>query len=124
MSKRRGGQIRIHTAKVKKRQGVGSRSITVLDSDEEDPPPTVAGEYAQATKTRVGSSGNVERVAMSTIPFLEVEDLDVCAPLEVSTDIPVDAIAKNIVFVVPAKKRWKKVNDSVSVSTIQTLWYH
>ena len=124
MSKRRGGQIRIHTAKVKKRRGVGSRSITVLDSDEEDPPPTVASEYAQATKTRVGSSGNVERVAMSTIPFLEVEDLDICAPLEANTDIPVDAVAENIVFVVPAKKRRKKVNDSVSVSTIQSLRYH
>ena len=118
MSKQRGGQIRIHTAKVKKCRGVGSRSITILDSDEEDPPPTVAGEYARATKTQVGSSGNVERVAMSTIPFLEVEDLDVCAPLEVNTDIPVDAVAENIVFMVPAKKRRKKVNYSVSVSTI------
>lgn len=113
MSKRRGGTTHIQATRVKKRRGVGSRTITVLDSDEELPPATT-NEYARATKTRVGPSGKAERVVMSSIPIIE-EEVDIHVPLEVDANVPVDAVAENVVLVSPAKKRRKRANDSVSV---------
>jgi len=113
MSKRGGDSTRVHATKVKKRRGVGSRTITVLDSDEEDPLPTAASDYARVTKTRVGTSGKAERVAMSSVPIFKVEEVNFHAPLEANTNGSTDAVAEKIVPVVPAKKR-KKANDSVS----------
>ena len=113
MSKRGGDSTRIRGTKVKKRKGVGSRTITVLDSDEEDPVLKATNDYARVTKTRVGSSGEAERVATSSIPIFEVEKASIHAPLEANTNGSADAVAENVVPVVPAKRR-KKANDSVS----------
>jgi hypothetical protein len=46
MPKQGGHSTRIHATKVKKHRGVGSRTITVLDSDEEDPLTITGDEYA------------------------------------------------------------------------------
>ena len=123
MSKRRAVTTHRPAAKVKKRRGVGSRTITVLDSDE-DSLPTTTGEFARVTKTRVGTSGKAERVVMGCIPIVEVEEVDVHAPLEENADAPMGTVTvtKNIVRKVPAKRQRKKANDSVSVLTFQTLW--
>ena len=51
---------------------------------------------------------------MSSIPIIE-EEVDIHVPLEVDANVPVDAVAENVVLVSPAKKRRKRANDSVSV---------
>ena len=114
MSKRE-GLARTHLTRVKKRNGVGSRTITVLDSDEEDPIPAATNEYARMTKTRVSASGKAEKVAMSNIPIFEVEEewVDILDPLESNTLDSADAVVKNTVPMVPAKQR-QRANDSVS----------
>lgn len=112
MSKRKRNSTRPHSTKVKKSQGVGSRTITVPDSDEEELPPATANHYARVTKTRVASSGKAEKVTTNSVPIFEVEEVEIHAPLEAYIDIPAET--ENIVHVVPAKKRKKKVNDSVS----------
>jgi len=113
MSKRGGDSTRILVTKVKKRKGVGSRTITILDSDEEDLLPKVSTEYARVTKTRVTASGKAERITTSSIPVFEVEDVNDHAPPEVDNDNLVDDATENVISVAPAKKR-KRVNDSVS----------
>ena len=115
MSKRRGGSTHIRVTKVKKRKGVGSRTITVLDSDEEEPTATTTSDYARATRIRVGTSGKAERVVTRNIPIVEVEEGEVCAPLEGNADVPVNTVTENVVSVAPAKRRREKANDSVSV---------
>lgn len=117
MSKR-GDPTRAHATKVKKRRGVGSRTITILDSDEDDLPPKATEEYARAIKTRVGASGKTERVTMSSVPIFE--QLSTTAPLEEEDAMDDSAdLAFEHVQAMPAK-RSKKVNDSVSESTILT----
>ena len=118
MSKRRRDSPRIRSTKVKKLRGVGSRIIAVLDSDEE-PSLATTNSYAQVTKTRVGTSGQAEKVAMSSVPISEIEWVDVFDPLEADADSSVDTVTKNVIRVVPAKRR-KRANDSVSVLTFQT----
>lgn len=113
MSKRREDASRKHTTKVKKRRGVGSRTISVLDSDDEDPLPTTTVDYARVTKTRVGTSGKAEKVATSSVQISDVEKVNAHAPQETDMDGSADAVTENVVLVVPAKRR-KKVNDSVS----------
>jgi hypothetical protein len=115
MSKRGGHSTRLRTTKVKKRHGVGSRTITVLDSDEEDAIPKAADEYARVTKTRVATSGKAEKVVTSNIQISEVEKVDIHPQLEADTGVPADTV-ENVVRAVPAKKRKKqqKANDSVS----------
>ena len=112
MSKRGGDSTRIRVTKVKKRKGVGTRTITVLDSDEEPLPPAVT-EYARVTKTRVSTSGKAERIVTSNVPIFEVEKVDVRALPEPNDNIPEDTGVVDVVHVVPAKRR-KKANDSVS----------
>jgi len=116
MSKR-AGATRTHTTKLKKRRGVGSRSITVLDSDEEDPP--AADEYARITRTRVSSSGKAERVSTSSIPIFEAKEANIHTPLE---NISEDGGAEHVIPVGPAKqKQQKRANDSVSSLTPKAL---
>ena len=119
MSKRGGDSTRIRTTKVKKRKGVGTRTITVLDSDEEDALPTSTHEYARVTKTRVGTSGKAEGFAVSSVPVFQVE-VNIRVPLEENVNDLTDAIAENIVPPVPTKKP-KKANDSVSSQPSQPL---
>ena len=110
MSKREGNSTR--GPKIKKRRGVGSRTIAVLDSDEEDPPLTANSEYVRVTKTRVGTSGKAERVSMTSVPILEEDRSNVPTPLEDNIENPTDVVEINVPAV-PAKRR-KTVNDSVS----------
>lgn len=98
-----------HGIKVKKRRGVGSRTITVLDSDEDE---ATNGEYARVTNTRVGSSGKAERVSVTSVPVLEAEQFDSPAPLEDYMENPVDLV-ESAIPLVPAKQQ-KTINDSVS----------
>ena len=114
MSKRVSHSTLARTTKVKKRKGVGVRTIIVPDSDEEDTLPTDSEEYALVTKTRVGASGRAERVSMTSVPIFEVEQPDILAPLEENLGDSTE-VAKNVdvVLKVPAKRR-KRVNDSVS----------
>jgi hypothetical protein len=117
MSKR-ADSTRLRVTKVKKRRGVGSRTITVLDSDEDDLPPISSGEYAQVSKTRVEASGKAERVSTSSVPIFETPSTPV--PLEEDLGDSMDVVVEDILPAVPAK-RLKKVNDSVSDSIYQSL---
>jgi len=63
MSKRE--PTRIHVTKVKKRRGVGSRVITVIGSDKDEPALKASSDYARMTKTRVASSAKAEKVSMT-----------------------------------------------------------
>ena len=110
MSKRGGDPTRTHVTKVKKRKGVGSRTINIPDSDEEDLPPTPSNDYARVMKTRVGIAGKVERIATSNVPIFETDQLPL---LEDNAEDRVDAIVEDVLPAVPAKQR-KKANDSVS----------
>ena len=122
MSKRQGGDsTRRHLNKVKKRRGVGSRTIIVPSSDEENPIPEAIIEYAQVTKTRVTTAGKAEKFTGSSVPvFATEEEVDIHAPLEADTDGPAETVAENDVPRVPAKKR-KQANDSVSGLTLSSL---
>jgi hypothetical protein len=113
MSKRGGDST--PSTKVKKRRGVGSRTITVPDSDEEDPPLMANSEYVRVTKTRVGTSGKAERVSTTSVPILEAEQSNIPTPLEDDVENPVDVI-EDVVPAVPAKRQ-RMVNDSVSNPT-------
>ena len=110
MSKRE--PTRIHVTKVKKRRGVGSRVITVIGSDKDEPALKASSDYARMTKTRVASSAKAEKVSMKSIQFFEEEQLSTPAPMEADVDDSVDAV-ETVVSAVPAKQR-KKANDSVS----------
>lgn len=118
MSKRE--PTRIHATKVKKRRGVGSRVITVLDSDEDDPVPTASSDYARVTKTRVAASTKVEKVSMNSIPVFEEDQLSVPTLLEETVDSSLDVVVENIIAATPAKQR-KRANDSVSYLVLSTL---
>jgi hypothetical protein len=120
MSKRGGDSTHLHISKVKKRRGVGSRSIIVPDSDEEGPPLVANSEYARVMKTRVAVDGTAEKISMKNVPIFERPSTPVL-PEDVIDD-SADAIVENVVPVVPAK-RHKKVNDSVSDPTISTSLY-
>ena len=113
MSKR--GPTRTKANKVKKRRGVGSRTISVPDSDE-DPLPVTTNDYARITKTRVGTAGKAEKVVTSSIHIYEADWVDVHDPPEADTHVPAVAVTKNVAIVVPAKRR-KRGNDSVSDPT-------
>jgi mRNA-degrading endonuclease toxin of MazEF toxin-antitoxin module len=122
MSKQRGNLSRVHFTKVKKRKGVGSRTIIVPDSnDNDDSPLTMTTEYARVTKTRVTTSGKADGVTTSSFLFSEVETADSHAPLEEDANVPADSVAENIVHVVPAKKKRKKANDTVRPLTLSTF---
>ena len=117
MSKQRGDSTRTHATKVKKRKGVGSRKIAVLDSDEEDTFPKVLSEYARVTKTRVTASGKAEKIATSSVPVFETE-LNVHTLPESNIDGLVDTAVENVILAVPRRKR-EKANDSVSSPVFQ-----
>jgi hypothetical protein len=117
MSKR-ADSTRLRATKIKKRRGVGSRTIDVLDSDEDDLPPITGDEYALVVKTRVGVSGKAERVSTSSVPIFETPSTPV--PLEENPGDSMDVIVEDILPAVPAK-RLKKVNDSVSHSIYRFL---
>ena len=110
MSKREPG--RLHISKVKKRRGVGSRVITIPDSDEEDPSPKASSDYARVTKTRVSASAKAEKVSMGSIRIFEEEQLSTPTPVEADVDNSADVVVENVVSAVPAKRR-KRANDSV-----------
>lgn len=130
MSKR--DPTRIRVSKVKKRRGVGSRTITVMESDDEAPLSTATKEYARVTKTRVSTSGRAEKVAMSSVSFSEMDQTTKRAPLEENINDSVDVVVENAIPAVPAKER-KRANDSVSntalhspyvlLTTLQTKMY-
>jgi hypothetical protein len=113
MSKREEGPTHVHTSKAKKRKGVGSRTITILDSDEEVP--MVSKERARMTRTRVTVSGKTEGVSKSSIPIFEVERPSISAVL--AEDVVTEDVDTPMDIVVPVlpPKRSKRVNDSVSV---------
>jgi hypothetical protein len=112
MSKRGSAPTRIRSTKVKKRKGVGSRTITVLDSDEENPP-AVIDKYARLAKTRVASSGKAEKYTTSTV---QISDVEMHTLLEEDAEVVADPVAGYVVPAVPAKmkKKRKRANDSVS----------
>ena len=114
MSKREQNPVRISVTKVKRRRGVGSRVITVLDSDEELVPVTRGNEYARVTKTRLGTSGKKGGVSMSSIPIHETQPT-ISTQQEENFDSyeGVDLLAGNLAPNVQ-KKQQKKINDSVS----------
>ena len=99
-------------SKVKKRRGVGSRVIAILDSDEDSPPPKASNDFARIMKTRVSASAKAEKVSMSSVPIFEEEQLNTPAPVEANVDDSADVVIKNVVPAVPAKRR-KRANDSV-----------
>lgn len=111
MSKRGGDSTRISATKVKKRKGVGSRTITIPDSDEEGPLPTPSNDYARVTKTRVGSSGKVETISTKSVFIFEADESS--APAEENVDDSVGVVVTDVIHTVPAKQR-KRANDSVS----------
>lgn len=111
MSKRGGESAHMRSTKVKKRKGVGYRTITIPDSDEEGLPPTASKEFARVTKTRIGTSGKVEGVSMSSVPIFERPGTPV--PQEENPSDSVDVV-KCAISAVPAAKQPKRVNDSVS----------
>ena len=108
---------RIHATKVKKRKGVGSRTITIMDSDEEDPLPTPSNDYARMTKTRVGTSGKVEKVSTNSVRLFEVDQSNPSALLEENADDSAGLVVDDVSPMAPAKQR-KRVNDSVSFQPI------
>lgn len=120
MSKRGGDQVHVRVTKVKKRKGVGSRTITVLDSDEEGPFPIPSNEYARVTKTRVGTSGKAEKVTSSSVSILEVDQLNAPALLEEDAGDSVGVVVGDGFPTMPAKQR-KRANDSVSFQPYQPL---
>jgi len=121
MSKRAGGSTRVRATKIKKRKGVGSRTIVVLDSDEDVSLPTAASDYARVMKTRVGASGEAKGFTMGTIPILDVDKVDISTPLpEADTNGSADTVGENVVHVLPAKPR-KRANDSVSYPGLLVL---
>ena len=113
MSKRGEDLTRIRVTKVKKRKGVGSCTITVLESDEDDSAPMATSDYARVTKIRIGPSGKAEGTAVSRVPILEKINVRVHAPLETDTSGSMDVVPEDVALAVPAKKK-KKENDSVS----------
>lgn len=113
MSKREGDPARVHSTKVKKRRGVGFRTITILDSDDEEGFPQISSrEYARVTKTRVGASGKAERVSTGSVPIFEKSNTP--APLGENADGSVDGVAVESVVHALSAKRSKRANDSVS----------
>lgn len=119
MSKRAGEPVYVRPTKVKKRKGVGSRIISVPNSDEEDFPRTSGDEYARVTKTRIATSGKAERVYVSTVPVLEVEQPSTPTLPEEDGAYAADVEEKAAPAV--KKKRRKKDNDSVSDPVYQPL---
>lgn len=113
MSKR-GDPTPIRTAKVKKRKGVGSRTIIVPDSDEEGPTPN---EYAQVTKTRVATSGKAEKVTMTSVPIFEAKQSITQVPQEEDAVNPADVTVENVAPAVTAKRR-RRANDSVRIDAL------
>ena len=120
MSKRGGESTRIRATKVKKRRGVGSRTITVLESDDEDTLLTAMDEYARVRKRRVGQSGKAEGFAVTSVPVFETERVDSHAPPEMNRPSFVEIVTEDTVPVVPARRR-KKANDSVSRPQLSKL---
>jgi hypothetical protein len=113
MSKRGGEPTYSRPTKVKKRKGVGSRVISVPDSDEDSQ--AADDEYARVTKTRVAGSGKAEQISVSTFPVLEVERPSLPTALEEDGDYAAD-IEENSTPVEKKEQR-KKINDSVSDPT-------
>ena len=69
-------------------------------------------EYARVTKTRVGASGQAERVSIGSVPIFEKPSTP--APLEDNMGNPTDVAAvESVAHTVPTKQP-KRVNDSVS----------
>ena len=120
MSKREPG--RLHISKVKRRRGVGSRVITIPDSDEEGPSPKAGSDYAQVMKMRVSASAKVEKVSMGSVRIFEEEQLSTPTLVEADMDNSADVVVENVVSAVPAKRR-KRANDSVRYPRYQLLCY-
>lgn len=71
------------------------------------------------TKTRVTTSGKVEKIVTSSVPIFEVEGASILAPQEVDTNDPADATVEDVVPPVlgKKKKKRKRANDTVSELT-------
>ena len=119
MSKRANDSTRVHATQLKKRRGVGFRTIAIPDSDEEDLSPAASEQFAVVTKMRVKSSGQVGRVSINSIPILEPQESSPLSPLDETAENSVD-LTENVVPTVTAKPR-KKINDSVSDLSTSTL---
>jgi hypothetical protein len=116
MSKRGGDTTRVHATKVKKRRGVGFRTIHIPDSDEEGLLPSTSDDYARVTKTRVTASGKAGKVTMRSVPIVEVEQPNTPVLPEENPDTFLDVVVEDVVPAMPAKRQ-KTINDSVSDPT-------
>jgi hypothetical protein len=119
MAKRHGDSVHGANPKVKKRKGIKVRTISVPDSDDEGPPPNVNAGFARLLKTRVSTSGKAESVTMSSLPLFEVKNSahDDSEPV---IDDHEAVLVENKIPSKTAKKRRKKVNDSVRSATSTT----
>ena len=120
MSKRAGGSTRVRATKIKKRKGVGSRTIVVLDSDEDVSLPTAASDYARVMKTRVGASGEAKGFTMGTIPILDVDKVDISTPLPEAAAVVRTFCVKNLIRL--AKHDIKMVGIPSHQVLTQNLW--
>jgi len=121
MAKRHGESTHSVEVKVKRRKGVKVRTVNVPDSDDEAPPPNVDTEYARLLKTRVTASGKADSITMNTLKLTEVRDATHNGPLEPTPDTCEESIVENAIPSMPAKKRRKKMNDSVRCTIFTNL---
>lgn len=113
MAKRHGDSTYGVNTKVKKRKGIKVRTVNVPDSDDEGHSRNVETERARLLKTRVTASGKADSVTMNSLPLFEVESV-VHGGLEPTIDSNEEVMAENTIPVIAtAKKRRKKMNDSV-----------
>ena len=101
---------------VKKRKGIRVCTITIPDSDEENPALDVNTEYVRLLKTRVAPSGKADSVAMDSLALFEVKDVTHDDSLEPTIngheEIAAEGTMEGAIPATTAKKRRKK-NDSV-----------
>jgi hypothetical protein len=98
--------------KVRRQKGVRIRTITVPDSDDENPPPNIGVEFARSVKTRVSTAGKAESVTMKAVRIFEAKDVrqDNLEPLVHDHE---EVIAEDPIPTKKARKQRTKKNDSV-----------
>ena len=112
MAKRPHESSRGVIVKVKRRNGVRVRTVTVPDSDDERPPSNNKIEYARSVKTRASVAGKAETVTVKAVRIFEAEGVRQDDP-EPFIHNHEELIAGDPVPTKKARKQWKKKNDSV-----------
>ena len=105
------------TVKVKRQNGIRIRTVTVPDSDDDNPVLKVDTEYARLFKTRVSAAGKAENVTMKTLQIFEAKEVPQDNPEPIANDCEA-VITENPTSTKKAKKQRKRGNDSVSVFCI------